>query len=452
MNKFSLVLKYIKKYVFWVISLVCLLTTIIVGNIVTGSKSATFEARESAIESRFSEMQRLAGQDNPNGVVVAQKQEDVENLKANIFGVWNRLYAPQSTLAEHHWPEFRGDVNADYYQDELRNAWNRQSIYDTQNTLLPEIASAYREYVTRSQARDLMERYRIYIPQLAVGANDAMTAALPTGVEKATESELPSEGCIIWDETNRQQLFSRFSRFLRAKAGGIPTRNVFIVQEDLWAYDILLDAIAKMNASCEGAHDAVVKRIFEVNVADDASSESLGGDAGGYGNRENRSASASGKEGPVVFRNSADRVVMVEEPAVTGDEELDDLAAGAELEEETESVFGDDDEFEELFNYRYCDMHGNFMPATRLVEYLKTKPEYKMMPVHVRILINQEQIPQFMLNCMNSELPIYIHQISVKVRDFDSIAHKLEIVPEEKPSSEEESVGTSSRASRGKIK
>lgn len=440
MSKFNIALKYIKKYVFWVISIICLLVTMIVGSTITGNRAENFKSRESAIESRFSEMQSLAGQDTPNAVVVAQKKEDVINLKDNIIDAWNKLYLPQSQLFVDRWPEFRGDVNAADFQHALQDVWEHQSIYESKNSLTNDVADAYRNYVNRFQARDFMERYKIYIPKLLTNANGAMEAPIQDTNNPLSEGELPSEGNIVWDETSRQQMLNRF-RLLHSTAAGRAnsTRKILLVQEDIWIYDILLNAIAQMNQGCEGAHDAVIKRIFEIDVAEDASSMNTSGENGRGGRGRTAAVDSLQAKKNVTFKNSEERVVSVAAPVRTGDEELDEAAmANPEELEEEEGAASGDEEFEFLFDYRYCDAYGNFMSAAQLTEFLKTRPEYKMMPVHVKVLIHQDQIPQFMLNCMNAKMPIYVHQISIQARDYDSIPHNLEIIPEAPTSTAEE--------------
>jgi len=466
MNKFNIVLKYIKKYIFWVISLVCLLVTMIVGNIVTGSKEAYFQTRESAIEGRFSEMQRLAGQDTPNDIVVTQKKEDVQNLKENILDAWMKLYTPQHDLFVNRWPEFRSekdpdafDQNAQIFQDSLKEAWDNQTLYDQQNPLSTDVANAYRDYVMRSQARDFMKRYGIKVPKLSVeggaaaGNMGAMNVAVSDALKAAGsgESELPTDGKMTWDETNRQQMLKRFSILARntGAARSNSTRKIFMVQEDIWAYDIILDAIAKMNANCEGDHDAVVKRIRAIDIADDASTLNTASADGGRVSRRENLGTASDKD-LVEFVNASNRVVDVAEPKLSGDEELDMASMDTAAMEEEEEEASPDEEFDILFDNRYCDKYGNFMPAAKFREFLAGKPEYKMMPIHVQVIINQEQIPQLMLNCMNAAMPIYIHQISVKVQDLDSIPHTLAIVPEEKTTSEDGGLAGASAPKRSR--
>ena len=107
MTKFQIVLTYIKKYIFWVISGLCLIITLIVGTSVTGSKQADFKAKVAEIDNHFSDIQRLAGEDLPNEMIVDQKKKDVANLKETIVDAWYQLYNPQVQYFENLWPNFR---------------------------------------------------------------------------------------------------------------------------------------------------------------------------------------------------------------------------------------------------------------------------------------------------------------------------------------------------------
>lgn len=446
MSKFQIALTYIKKYIFWLITIICLLVTMVVSSAITGGKADSFDSRVSAIEGRFSEMQRLRGQDNPNEPVVLQKQADVKNLKDTILDAWNQLYLPQANFFENGWPEFRNrdgqlDANASYYLDEMKRMWASQTIYESpaQSSLPGDVADAYRNYVVQSQERDFMNRYKIYVPENAQGVNGAVVAAAMQGLtdETGTASQLPTEGNLTWDETNRQQMRDRFSRLNRAigKAKVNSTRKLLVVQEDIWTYNLLLNAITLMNKNCEGSHDAVVKRIFEIDIAEDAST--LNPHSGANGSRSERRLGSLNEKNQNVGFDAAERVVSIPVPEVRNTEEMSDSMMSGDLEEE-EGSGTIDEEFLELFDYRYCDIYGNFMSADQLTEFLKTKPEYKLMPVHVHILIAQEQIPQFMLNCLNADMPIYVHQISVRARDLDAVPHQLTIEPELPTTGEDE--------------
>ncbi|MBR0192750.1 MAG: hypothetical protein IJQ31_11880 [Thermoguttaceae bacterium] len=467
MTKFQIVLTYIKKYIFWVITGLCLVVTFIVGASVTGSKQAEFKAKVAEIDNHFSDIQRLAGQEVPNEMVVDQKKKDVLTLKETIIDAWYQLYNPQVQYFENLWPNFRnakGDVDAQAadYLDELQKTWRSQTVFDAADNMPSEVQDAYRQYVTQIQEFDFMTRYKIYVPQTGVDGMDGagmINGIINNQVQETTGTtgvELPSEGMCTWDDVNRQQMRRRFRIMSRRIGNGKPnsTRKVLLVQEDIWMYDILLGAISKMNEKSEGSHDAVVKRIFRIDIADDASTlNSTGEDASQRGSgrasaRENRGFDEKNKN--VVF-NAEERVVSVAEPQRTGNEELGEGDIPTEIVEEEEGSSGmADSEFEEIFDYRYCDAYGNFMSSVDLAAYLKTKPEYIMMPVHIKILINQKKIPQFLLNCLNSEIPIYIHQISMKARDIDSIRHHLEIVPDEDDVTAEngEGLGGSSRQMR----
>lgn len=460
MTKFQIVLAYIKKYIFWVITGLCLVVTLIIGTSVTGSKQAEFKAKVAEIDNHFSDIQRLAGQEVPNEMVVDQKKKDVQNLKETIVDAWYQLYNPQVQYFENLWPNFRnakGDVDAQAadYLDELQKTWRSQTVFDPADTMQSEVQDAYRQYVTQIQELDFMTRYKIYVPQSGVDGMEGagmINGIINNQVQETTGTagvELPSEGMCTWDDVNRQQMRRRFRILSRRIGNGKTnsTRKVLLVQEDIWMYDILLGAISKMNEKSEGSHDAVVKRIFRIDIADDASTlNSTGEDASQRGTGRASAREPRGfdeKDKNVVF-NAEERVISVAEPQRTGNEELGEGEAPPEIVDEEEGSSGmADSEFEEIFDYRYCDAYGNYMSAVDLAAYLKTKPEYIMMPVHIKILINQKKIPQFLLNCLNSEIPIYIHQISMKARDLDSIRHHLEIVPDEDEVTTENGEGAS---------
>jgi hypothetical protein len=69
-----------------------------------------------------------------------------------------------------------------------------------------------------------------------------------------------------------------------------------------------------------------------------------------------------------------------------------------------------------LRNFRYVDQHGTPLP------YNATPPfkQFKMIPVHMVLGIDQRELPRLLANCANSEMPVVIRRVAVQPEEGGS--------------------------------
>jgi hypothetical protein len=62
-----------------------------------------------------------------------------------------------------------------------------------------------------------------------------------------------------------------------------------------------------------------------------------------------------------------------------------------------------------LRNFRYVDQNGYPLP------YNATPPfkQFKMIPVHMLLVIDQRELPRLLANCANSEMPVVVRRVAV---------------------------------------
>ncbi|MDO4574917.1 MAG: hypothetical protein Q4D98_06850 [Planctomycetia bacterium] len=379
MDKLKIVWRYIRKYGFWVVSVLVLLVTFLVWKQVAGSLLANYDTRVGEIEGKFSQMQTLSGaQNQPNAKVVAKKEKALKEQSQNVYSSWERLYNIQK--AANKWP-----ITDARYLKVFEEAGEKKAANPKY-----EVSDSAREYYwnyIKERLKKVKEIYDIKRPKKeyleAMAAENAgqpvrggrMTAMTSMAGVDGQLREDQMEGMVYWNEANFRQLEARLSWKTRPS-----TAAILVAQEDLWVYEAILRIIQETNAG-KSAFNASVKEIFAIDVAQDTI--------------------------PAV-EDAMQRVLKVAEAKVDG--EMMDAAPMEEMPEE--GVEEDDSEFAKLFDERYVDANGVHLTVAQLREN-PPSTEYKMMPIHLHIMINQRAISQLLVNCVNSSMPVEVLQVSI---------------------------------------
>jgi len=163
-------------------------------------------------------------------------------------------------------------------------------------------------------------------------------------------------GIVDWDAGSRQQIEQRF------KWGDPPTTEmVREAQEDLWVYEALVRIIKNTNQGATRHDNAVVKRIDALEIGEN-----------------------------VLSLGSSPRNVGLKLP-------------GSRLVEHSTKPS------------RYVDEKGLPLQRRNAPPYYNHPfAEFKMMPIRLRVLIDQKQIPKLLVECANSKMPIEIRRVRMR--------------------------------------
>jgi len=192
------------------------------------------------------------------------------------------------------------------------------------------------------------------------GAGGAAPGAPPVAAAAAAEQKL--QGKVDWPATERDALVKRYDW------KSVPTNiQVRMAQEDYWIYESLLDIIAAVNkgAGTTSHTNAAIKKIEMLKIAQDAF------DAG---------------------------IPVIEGLA----KEAFPPAGDAATQPKPVSAASTD---EELVKQRYVGIDG------KPTESSPDEGEFKLIPVRMRLVIDQRRIPDFLVACANSPLPVEIRQV-----------------------------------------
>jgi hypothetical protein len=183
------------------------------------------------------------------------------------------------------------------------------------------------------------------------------------------------EGIVDWDPSSREALQKRY------EFEQLPTtEEVLLAQEDLWVYEAILNVVTATNEGAKGPADAAVRRISSIQI---------GRDAIGAWTRSGRSAiqstmSPSGED-PITFATPKP-------------------AGGAAAAERAKPAAKD------LTSNRYVEDNGKPLAQSDKSPYA----EFKMMPVVLELTVDERRIPDLLVNCANSNMPIEVRMIRLR--------------------------------------
>ena len=284
--------------------------------------------------------------------------------------------------------------------------------------------------------------------------------------QSAASEEL--QGTVDWDYTLRQELESRYL-WDRPPT----TSQVLMAQEDLWVLEALVRILKETNKNATSQYNAPVKAIYALTIGQEAAIETAnsqarifqsyglgsgaapsgygpggaagspapggmpmapggggftgpgggvpmgpshgsitgpsgGGSAGaipatpgGGGGGASSDMGSGGAMGPGRFPGGPGPMSM----GMSGAGGLGGQAPGMAM-----AGLSEDEQWAmTLRNFRYVDQNGYPLP------YNATPPfkQFKMIPVHMLLVIDQRELPRLLANCANSEMPVVVRRVAV---------------------------------------
>lgn len=414
MDQLKKVLVAVRKYHFWVLGAVVVVLLLIFWSTASAKLSKDYETQKTSISGHFTNMSTLAGAvDPPNQVVIDVLVKVHEGLKQNVLDAWKYLYEEQRK--NNPVPGVLGE-NFKTIWDSLRP--DEELPFNMRDTYW---------YFIRDYFPKLLERVDIRRPknpELAGGAGGPGMRGMP-GVPGMMEGvgggnqAVEYIGKVVWDKTNYDQLLRRFDWRERPTS-----KEIRLAQEDLWVYETLLNIIKDLNKDSTSHYNAAVKRIRAVDIGRDAtkafheSRNSLGlaslqpapaaaapGAApttgpGAMGQPMPPGSMSPGPMGPGAMPPGGPGMMEVPMAMQPGMMEGPMMMPGAGLPLTADF----------LMAYRYVDQNEQPVPLENGVP-KQPYSEFRMMPIHMSLLMDQRKIPELMVKCANSNMPIELRQI-----------------------------------------
>lgn len=350
MDKVKQFLAVLKQRHFWVLCGVILILSFVSWSSGKSFFSAEFTRQKGTISSKFSALQSISSTPNhPNESFTTEATKIADELKAKTYAAWEQVYnAQKSELTWIEDPQMIGEIPP-----------------------LPEGVDPAAP--PSNSERQLLQRFfeyfaRNYIPQLF----SPQVISLVRPVPVAEGQEPRNEGVIVWDESQRTAIQQRYNW------DKVPTsKAVRLAQEDYWIYRAVLQTINSANAGAQETHEAAVKRILALEIAQQALASVV--------------------------------TAKAEMPHVTSDMIVSETVEAPKIPTSTSPD-------EELDANRY---------ATAIVTAAAEdgaegggaaggSGQFKLVPVRMELLVRESKVPDLLAACANAKLPIEVRRCTLR--------------------------------------
>ena len=185
-------------------------------------------------------------------------------LREQILSEWTYLWDQQKAIRT--WPA-PADIGADFLRAISRLKPDQDLPARFRDRYLQRIRRVVQKLPGRIDAKESME---------ALGGESGFGRGEFGMSPEMGITDEDTDNRVIWNATDQNELFQTFYWTSTPS-----TKQVLLAQEELWAYEILCDAVAKANNDSTGSHNATIPYISQLAVGYRAAEEDPGGRKGG---------------------------------------------------------------------------------------------------------------------------------------------------------------------------
>jgi hypothetical protein len=197
----------------------------------------------------------------PNAALIKEVDSRREGMDKQLLQVWQTLYDRQAKFLV--WPKesgiglsAEGKGAAEAGKAAAGKKKKPEGKAKKEDAISPEACKLYNERVVRSEFERVFSKLDLRRPK--AGHQPSLLENLPFKDRPAD-----FDGLVAWDPQQREAIISRHHL-----AQGVPSSaRVKLVQEDLWIFESLIDAIGTLNHNAKDALSAPVKQIEVLDVA-----------------------------------------------------------------------------------------------------------------------------------------------------------------------------------------
>ncbi len=440
MDQVKVVLAVVKKYHFWILSVLVLIVGAAVWFMASDTLATSFKTNLTKIEGADKSLASAVGDNPPNATFKEKVDKLHDGLKLEVADVWKGLYEKQVDLFV--WPDLVADTIAKLGPGEP----------------IPErIRAYYNDNVVRDEWKRVFDLAKIRRPagideDLAGGGGGGGGAMggpmLMNGVPGDAgggAQEVEMEGIVWWDRNLRADIISRYY----SEKSPPSDLKLRLTQEDLWIFEnSLVDVVQQVNANAHDSLGATIKQIQALDLAQwaiNAANESdgalwrpgqqngaggmpgMGGGMPGMGGGMPGMGGGPAGGGPAGGMPGMGGGPAGGMPGMGGEAGKEPGAGGGPgpagggpgpAGEGAAAAGGAGDGDAALLNGRYLDDQGKPMNGDGTGPYA----EFKQMFVYMRFVMDQRKLPDLMAACANARLPIETRQVRVHLGDPDKAA------------------------------
>ncbi|MBN2580133.1 MAG: hypothetical protein JXB10_14175 [Pirellulales bacterium] len=392
MDKLQVVTVFLKKYLFWILISAAVVVGLLSYWMATGSLATEFQTQKTKVDQQFAEVNsKLTADALPNDEYIRKVKAKQDELKDKVFRAWDALYREQKE--KNLWPKELGDE----FLKEIRKLgpeeeipqkyrfwyWNRIKEY------FPELTKIIDRYRPKEKSPEAAAEGGVenaprggiaYVPRPRGGPQYGLG---PAAYGNAPAEEM--EGVVDWKEEDYNRLLAKYTSWT-----SIPSsKAVRLAQEDLWVIKSVLEVIRKTNGDVKEHLTAPIKGIEALQIGADAiPAWETANQAVFQGG-----ASAEGPGGTMPPRPG----YQSEGPEGMAMQGPQGAAAGTNPDQLL------------LFN-RYVDTKGIPLAPGAAPPYA----EFNMIPLCMRLSMDQRSITKLLVECANSAMPIEVRRVRLQ--------------------------------------
>ena len=391
MDQLKVILAVLKKHHFWVLGGVVLILLLGIWWQSTAGIAKEYDGRKGALKRHFADISTLAGAvDPPNEGVIAAIVRVHDKLFDNVLKAWKYLYEQQqekNRLPDDLGPEFIA-------------RWNSLKADDP---IPDEYRDIYWTFITNYLPKQL-KRVRIWRPKEGQEEHRKAAGGLMPEGGRHRDEDVEYVGLVVWDQGNYEQFQLRLNWSRRPS-----TEQIRLAQEDLWVCDTLLNIVRDLNEGAQSHYSAPVKRIIALDIGREATKAfAEAQNALQFGNLLG-AAGTSGTAAPganPMGEGMSQPPVM--EPGMMGEGRMGmemGMEMGPGMMMPGNLALGDG-----LLAGRYVNESAQPIPVEKGIAKHPYR-EFKMMPIRLSLVMDQRKIPELMVQCANSNMPIRVRQL-----------------------------------------
>ncbi len=366
MEQVKVVLAILKKYHFWILALLILVLAVFLYRSASDDLKKQFDSRKKVIENAMKQATSVSSDSNhPNQKRIENWKKLHDAQRHEVLDGWVLLYRNQKK--NNPWPLV--------LSKRFRMAVQELGLFD-------EISQVDREEYWFFIKKELPQLYKIvnFRHQVdqdgnpiesTVSSSTSGRGRNPAPRGAAQSADANWVGVVDWDRMDRARIGTEFE-FESAPS----SLQIRLTQENYWVYRALATIIQKTNGEVKTQSAAAVKAIRAMEIGQTAS------------------ASFAADRGANLFLQSDGEEDDFEAEGAGGESMLD----GVELSEADMAYL----------EKRYVEENLAPLPAGD-----QPYAEFKMMPILLRLKIDQRKIPDLLVECANSAMPVEVRHLRI---------------------------------------
>ena len=435
MDQVKMILGVMKKNAFWILICVVVLVGLGVWFTVSAALAKQYEERKTTLNDKYTTVSGIKSEatgeeaSHPNEEKIDRWLARVDRNRVEATAAWEEMYRDQKE--RNQWPstlskDFHRMITKIGLDEDIPNFFliEYQNFIKTHFPFIDEIIDRRKPKEVEGGRRGPMAGMTgmgsDYM-EMGSGMGSDMGSGMGSGMDDygssdysmmdGTGGRVPPgtemEGIVEWDNAD----YGRVQQGVFWKTRPL-TIEVRLAQEDLWVYEALLRSIAKTNedAGATSYYNAAIKRIVALEIGQPAAAAMksaksrlgldrlLGGASGGMGMGSDMMGSDMMYESDMMG-SGMDSDMGYESGMMDGSGSM----MGGATARDPEMVKT------RLLTGRYVDLTGEPQAADS-----EPYAEFKLMPVHIVVIMDQQKLPDFLVNLANCEMPVDVKQVSIQ--------------------------------------